>query len=813
MDNDCLDWILNYEENIKIDLKVFRNAFYQSILIEYDESYIQKIILGTYGIPEDIKQNIIKGSYILEEWQLIDILTKKVHGFREKEIEDRANKIAKRLREYFYNQRRISLNEQVFSLFVREVLFGTVYPFKQIVTRKDLQNCRKYIRASKYFECIKKILRRSNAIVISSPAGVGKTQLIRDYVGNELYKSYGDVCLYEYGSVADILESIESEYRNQNLSYADILKTKSPRSLICMDIPWLRADDINKINEMQKYEFKLIVSTRSIIENSELRVIYINQLPDNILDQILLSGCPVENMQNTIRNLKNIYCNNTLILSLLNSLIVKGKVNINKVSNPQKLWEEDIIRLRQKNIYDSQTLSIVGHIKRMLKLNDYDDMEMSILYELSILSKNGIEEEAFIQWSSVDDKCLLKEKLNKMYYDRWIQYKGKNKIIEINSITVEVLWREAGLRDYTKILDNLLIEMRWGRRQGISLVNVYKAVLGLFEYFNEVIKTYNNPNQQNVSAKKQKWWDYYLDICMFLLEAGSSVHTRLLEEKIYMVNQEFVGLKERVLYVEIIKFKRNWLDVNEQETQEHFQKIIEWGEVYQKSIMSSKEQTDLDFHQNIMKLYNHLCNLIIERRLSSFYEPTKFISVKNAIWSEQAEIRISRMLDNEEILEERLKKYLLVARCKNYLGELKLFLGDSLGFEQAFKEAREIRNVICEIVDKDSTIYLSVKIDSFLFEMKRMFIFDDIDKFVIHYWISEIKNIYENRLWPILLIDEYYKALLVSNTLFTDLDSLKSNLKDNLDILKTQSVLSSSSELNYRKREFRNIIKEIVDSI
>lgn len=236
---------------------------------------------------------------------------------------------------------------QMLRAFLNQYLFEAIYPEK-IFEEYTGQVCHNHIYEKKYTSFFGEAWETSNIVVIYGKGGIGKTQLVKSYL-QENKGYYKEICVVDdFMSVKEALLGIPFLINDKkNIEETiHILKEKSNDSVIAIDIPDLKKEDIELIGKLIGLELRVIIITHQKLPIENIYQKQLNSLEDETLRKIFDVNVDKKDFimsEEQFEKLLDIVERNTLVIALLGKCLGKkdGHIPMDELLNEDEwIWNK-----------------------------------------------------------------------------------------------------------------------------------------------------------------------------------------------------------------------------------------------------------------------------------------------------------------------------------------------------------------------------------------------------------------------------------------------------------------------------------------
>jgi len=378
---------------------------------------------------------------------------------------------------------------QILSHFLFQYLFGTIQPERDF-REYEGNVCKNYVQMKEYLDFFDVGWSKSNIIVVYGKAGVGKSQLVKSYI-QENIEQYKEISMLdECRSIQEGLLGIPFWIeKNKGVdSILDILKDKDATSLLVIDISILQDSDISFIKEyLLDLNIRIIITTYQKVPVKRIYQKQFDSLNDGTLRQIFdvnVGNKKYEISDEQFGKLLEIVDRNTLIIALLGKSIGREEIPVEELINEHEwIWSKTKVATVHAHEYGcKEGKSPLYHIGAILEKYGINREEYS---ELALWCKNNMSVDSLKTWSKYSNN--MSSILSEAYRNGIIEYEDKNKkTIKMHSLIADAVWKFYPLKykDYEKNIKIFQSNLAWGSERKIEYHMLYGAIYNLIQRFN-----------------------------------------------------------------------------------------------------------------------------------------------------------------------------------------------------------------------------------------------------------------------------------------------------------------------------------------
>lgn len=239
----------------------------------------------------------------------------------------------------------------------------------------DKRSIKNFVKRTGCISQIHEKLEQQNLVILSGPAGIGKTSIIKYYYVEHCRNAPIDFYYVEYKhSLDDTIKSIPFKNNGKVSDKWGTLSEKNQNSLLVIDnMNCLDKELEGNLERLLTLHLKIIVSTRAVKIPILSAVINIESIDDNGLSELCMKILPkTENNREQLKELFTLLERNTLAVSLAIKLAAKQKYSIEELihvlQNPDDI--NDLKSITFKHSYSNNAgLGYIGHIRRIYSLH------------------------------------------------------------------------------------------------------------------------------------------------------------------------------------------------------------------------------------------------------------------------------------------------------------------------------------------------------------------------------------------------------------------------------------------------------------
>lgn len=673
-------------------------------------------------------------------------------------------------------------------------VFGSFYPapFNTTQNKNKFRNCENYKERPEIISKIKESLNTDNILIIKSNPGMGKTQVIKEYIHKLLNecsnKNYEVVFLdEECGSVEEMINQSEYIIPPIEISLEQALAEKDENCIVVVECPYLTIEDCKYLLGFQGKDIRFIVATCGIPENYNcifrvinLKPLAVDQMFDIFKDSIgkrwsLLFG--TDEFEYLLNNINY----NTLVVVALAKILKKflnedeayidEKINYikEKVMGPQQWMVKEAfatrIRINNKGYFGEKSSYSLTHFIR------------SLIRQFKILDKSGVAELALwvsgkMSVAALNDWCRNSEQINKsmniLIQCGLAEHTGNEEYIYICPFISDAIWVEYAkssinkeqekltLSAYEERITNFLEQVKPESKRKYPYWIYYKAANTLFSRIGSELSI-----EKQRTFKKKDWkelWGYIKEIIDFFLWCGNAEKAERFNRQLGMFfskaetkwgDKTFIekesnkeaGLKEikrnNAIYIQII---------NNGMTEEVFSELLDKAE-------EMKNITSIERAKELLVLLDYI-DMIIENTIWLFndiavLEENKLIVLKYII-----DMRDHLPSDSEHLMEFYYSSFYYIRGRQN------LCKGDNAS-QDYLKKARNFRDNACKSKNYDlfsvktDLNALAMEIEILLYELTSHLIEEDA-------FYQQRQKILDRYLCVNKLLDEHFLPLEIT---------------------------------------------------
>jgi len=384
---------------------------------------------------------------------------------------------------------------QMLRAFLNQYLFEAIYPEK-IFEEYTGQVCHNHIYEKKYTSFFGEAWETSNIVVIYGKGGIGKTQLVKSYL-QENKGYYKEICVVDdFMSVKEALLGIPFLINDKkNIEETiHILKEKSNDSVIAIDIPDLKKEDIELIGKLIGLELRVIIITHQKLPIENIYQKQLNSLEDETLRKIFDVNVDKKDFimsEEQFEKLLDIVERNTLVIALLGKCLGKkdGHIPMDELLNEDEwIWNKTKLKTVHASEYgQKEGKTPIRHIIAILDKYCVMQEEYS---ELAIWCKSAMSVDGLRQW------CRFSENIIPEAYRKGIvEYEDSDKkIIRIHSLIADAIWKFYPIeyQEYQNNINNFLNNIKWGNERFLNYNMLYNGMYNCVQRFGfEISKKIN----------------------------------------------------------------------------------------------------------------------------------------------------------------------------------------------------------------------------------------------------------------------------------------------------------------------------------
>lgn len=383
--------------------------------------------------------------------------------------------------------------------------------------------CSNYIPWSEKELELSQALEQCHLLFITGLPASGKTQLVRHYI--ETSQRWDDTFFLNIKSESFLknrIEDIKFLCRDDEkpLSFEDVLENlsyKSSSSLLVIDIPFMKNEDYDFINQyLLSMDLYVITTTRTTDIPSDYKTVNIDHRPvKNLLDIFNSFEPKISYSNETFQKLCKIISYNPLAITLISKTLrkVPSKFRIDEFLETSSWFisskNNPKIHSSYQDTDKKSGLQIQTLICRIL--NDYEkDFLKNTGSELSVLAKDEIPFNLLAKDIDIPD-------LEKALDYGLIQFiDAENTIVQMPSIIADVIWQEYPINyyEYKERIFQYLHDISIGQTTILSYNTLYNHIFTMIYRFHyQITKMKSRPDKNSKLTFKE--WNHLL--CEFIL--------------------------------------------------------------------------------------------------------------------------------------------------------------------------------------------------------------------------------------------------------------------------------------------------------
>lgn len=428
-----------------------------------------------------------------------------------------------------------------------KAIFGVNYPvICKKAYRKNL--CGNFVSTGKGGE-IEEKFTNSNIVVIEGEAGIGKTQLVKEYLG-ELNQEKWEISWNEILGVDYIEETLEERIKGMNVvtrKKGDIISAlqKCESNLVLV---FECTNFKNSDYEFLKENFwgrtvRILITTRKNITKCEFPVVKVNRYSMDVLYTIFKNTIEemkkekVENIlkEEELETICKIVDYNTLAVVLLAKTMRRSDLKIRK----EELLKEEFWFVKEKDknkllpTINEKSYLETGSTRNMFcilhtilfKFGLMPKNMKSIYSVLAVWSKYEISKEQLIYWCTVSEKNEkenVEKAVEELINSGIMLYTDKDeKNVKMQSLTSDLIWYKNAVayRDCEQYISRFINSLQVGEKQRATYRMLYEATWNITYQLGRRI-------EQERSKKRQKqWWKLVEYLIYLLVQYGNARKT------------------------------------------------------------------------------------------------------------------------------------------------------------------------------------------------------------------------------------------------------------------------------------------------
>ncbi len=460
-------------------------------------------------------------------------------------------------------------------------VFGSFYPapFNTTQNKNKFRNCENYKERPEIICQIEESLRTDNILVIKSKPGMGKTQIVKEYIhkllNNNSDEDYEVVLINEEcSSVEEMINQSEDIIPPIEVSLEQALEEKDNNCILVVECSYLTIEDCEYLLEFHGKNIRFIVAVcgipeeyNSVFQVLELKPLAVDQLFDVFKGNIGKRWSSFFEADEFERLLKIIDFNTLIVVALakiLNKYLNEDETHIDEKINyikekimdsHQWIWKEAVatrIRINNRGYFGEKSSYSLTHFIRSL-ISQFKISEEDGVAELALWVSGKMSVPALSAW------CQNPQQINKaisiLLQCGLAEYMDEKEYIYICPFISDMLWLEylrnssgkentrLTLPAYGNCIKNFLEQIKRGAKRKYPYWIYYKAAYTLVYRMRSELSAENQR-----SFKKKDWEDLWTcigQIIVFFLWCGNA-------EKAEQLNRQ--------LGVFLSKTESNWGD-------------------------------------------------------------------------------------------------------------------------------------------------------------------------------------------------------------------------------------------------------------
>lgn len=330
-----------------------------------------------------------------------------------------------------------------------------------------------FVGREKELSEIRACLEKERIVFINGVGGTGKTKLSLEYA--KRYAScYDTVIVAHYeSSISDLIVSeryfvsnISREINENETEFARrklkaIKGSSDTRTLIILDN--FDTDDDELLEELMNGPYCLIITTRNNFDHLGLVTIYLSELNEGEQEELFLKHYKKtisDSDRYIIKDILKTVGGHTLTVELVAKLMASKRLS--PAAMLEQLKRSGISPEIAGNIKHGfkKSNTVYGHIEALFNLDLLTDYEMGVMISLSLVPISGMNVDAFLSLTQIDDF----EVIDNLYSRSWLKYDIESDVISIHPVISDIVYRkgidkfnlaETYVNNLTKKLKNL----------------------------------------------------------------------------------------------------------------------------------------------------------------------------------------------------------------------------------------------------------------------------------------------------------------------------------------------------------------------
>lgn len=449
-------------------------------------------------------------------------------------------------------------------------VFGSFYPapFNTTQNKNKFRNCENYKERPDVICEIEKSLNTDNILIIKSNPGMGKTQIIKEYIRKLLNDgSDGDyeVVLIneECGSVEEMINQSEDIIPPIEISLEQALTEKDENCILVVECSYITVEDCKYLLGFHGENIRIIVAACGIPEeyNSafqvlDLRPLAADQLFDIFRENIGERWYSFFIVEEFERLLKIIDSNTLVVVALakiLSKYLSKDEAYIDKkidyikkrlIDSQEWVWKEAVatkIRINNKGYFGEKSSYSLTHFIQSL-ISQFEILKESDVAELALWVSGKMSVAALNDWCQNQER--INNAMNVLIQCGLAEYMDNKEYIYICPFIADAIWSEYVQKPLKKedkkltlsasmeCITNFFEHIKCGAKRKYPYWTYYKAAYTLVYRIRSELSAENQR-----TFKKKEWKDLWRcmgKIIVFFLWCGNAEKAELLNRQLGM---------------------------------------------------------------------------------------------------------------------------------------------------------------------------------------------------------------------------------------------------------------------------------------